>query len=184
MKRIILTIMLLLPAISFADDHPRKFWLNVDVAGEQWDNNSHRYGTNQQFGYKITDQWSVDVSQMFRVNPETDWTFQRLGVGASYKYKWFGVRVGIGQRYVRQGSNRFVDVTPSVNIPWTDKLSTSLSYTYRTSDPAETLYDTSNSVRFGASYKVSDALSLNAGVNRAFGAQNFVSPSLGVTMRF
>lgn len=184
MKRIILTIMLLLPAISFADDQPRNFWLNLGFAGEQWDNNTHRYGYTQQLGWKIDNNWSVDIANMWRVNPETDYTFQRIGVGAAYKYKWVSLRVGIGERYVRQGSNRFVDVTPSITVPLYDKLSGTLSYTYRTSDPADTLADTSNLVIAGLSYKVSDMFSLSTGLARSFGSQNFVAPNVGVTVRF
>lgn len=193
MKKSLLAVLLALSATPVMADHHNfahiQYTFRDTVAGQSSDTN--RQGVNFTVGRRITDSVTIDLGEQFRtekLNNDAGASTTRLEAGATYQY---GVtqnlavytRAATGHKFTTSDDYAYYSVEPGVKVAVTGELTARMGYRFR--DSYSNAYDEkTNTVRFGADYALAKNQTLTLGIDRSYGASEFVGYNFGYAVKF
>ena len=152
---------------------------------------TNRQGVNFTIGRKVLDNLTVDLGQQFRtesLNSDTGVNTTRLESGATYSYNLLPAvslytRGGLGQKFTSNQDYTYYSVEPGIKYALTDAVSVKAGYRFRDAFN-DTYNEKTNTVRFGAEYAVAKDQAVTLGVDRSYGASEFVGYNAGYVIKF
>jgi opacity protein-like surface antigen len=152
---------------------------------------TNRQGVNFTIGRKVLDNLTIDLGQQFRtesLNSDTGVNTTRLEAGATYQLGLtkdiaLYTRGGLGQKFTSNQDYTYYSVEPGIKYAVTDAVSVKAGYRFR--DAFNDAYnEKTNTVRFGAEYAVAKDQALTLGIDRSYGASDFVGYNAGYAIKF
>jgi len=159
------------------------------IADDKADTN--RQGVNFTVGRKVLDNLTIDLGEQFRterLNNDNGVSTTRLESGATYQYGLtkdiaLYTRGGLGYKVTSNQDYTYYSVEPGIKYILTDAISVKAGYRFR--DAFSDVYnEKTNTVRFGAEYAIAKDQSLTLGVDRSYGASEFVGYNAGYMVKF
>lgn len=159
------------------------------VAGQSGDTN--RQGVNFTVGRKVTDSITVDLGEQFRtekLNSDAGASSTRLEAGATYQYGLtqdvaLYTRAATGYKFTTNDDYAYYSVEPGVKVAVTGDLAVKAGYRFRDAY-SDSYNEKTNTVRFGAEYTVAKDQLVTVGVDRSYGASEFIGYNLGYVVKF
>ena len=151
----------------------------------------NRQGVNFTIGRKVLDNLTVDLGEQFRterLNNDAGVNTTRLEAGATYQYGLtkdisLYTRGGLGQKFTSSQDYTYYSVEPGIKYSLTDAVSVKAGYRFR--DAFNDAYnEKTNTVRFGAEYAIAKDQALTLGIDRSYGASDFVGYNAGYMIKF
>ena len=151
----------------------------------------NRQGVNFTIGRKVLDNLTIDLGEQFRterLNNDNGVSTTRLEAGATYQYgltKDIAVytRGGLGQKFTSNQDYTYYSVEPGIKYSLTDAVSVKAGYRFR--DAFSDAYnEKTNTVRFGAEYAIAKDQAVTLGVDRSYGASDFIGYNAGYMIKF
>ncbi len=152
---------------------------------------TNRQGVNFTIGRKVLDNLTIDLGQQFRterLNGDAGVNTTRLESGATYSYNLLPAvslytRGGLGYKTTSNQDYTYYSVEPGIKYALTDAVSVKAGYRFR--DAFNDSYnEKTNTVRFGAEYAVAKDQALTLGIDRSYGASDFVGYNAGYMIKF
>ncbi len=196
MKKILSAVALLVVSVGAMADQPitapdsfihGQYTFRDSIASDKEDPN--RQGINLTVGRNIGYGIQLDGGvQVRNENGAYGRDTTRLETGATYQ---FGLtqdvvlytRGALGYKLTDQEDSTYYSVEPGVRYQVTPALNLRAGYRYRTAF-SDSIFDKTNTVRFGAEYTLSKTQSLTAGVDRFYGDTETLGVNLGYVVRF
>lgn len=196
MKKILSAVALLVVSVGAMADQPitapdsfihGQYTFRDSIASDKEDPN--RQGINLTVGRNIGYGIQLDGGvQVRNENGAYGRDTTRLETGATYQ---FGLtqdvvlytRGALGYKLTDQEDSTYYSVEPGVRYQVTPALNLRAGYRYRTAF-SNSIFDKTNTVRFGAEYTLSKTQSLTAGVDRFYGDTETLGVNLGYVVRF
>jgi len=152
---------------------------------------TNRQGVNFTIGRKVLDNLTIDLGEQFRterLNGDAGVNTTRLESGATYTYGLVkGIelytRGGLGYKVTSNQDYTYYSVEPGIKYALTDALSVKTGYRFR-DEFFDSYNEKTNTVRLGAEYAIAKDQSLTLGVDRSYGASDFVGYNLGYMIKF
>ena len=147
------------------------------------ENKPNRKGINITTGHKLANNFQIDMSAQYReqngnnTNPST-----RLELGALPNNENVYLRAALGVKSDTD-SHLYYSLEPGIKWKLTDKLAARTGYRYRSAF-SDNQKDTTNTIRIGAEYALTDTQSITAGYDRSFGDSEFNGLSAGYAIKF
>ena len=159
------------------------------ISDNQGDPN--RQGVNFTLGRKITDSIQLDVSQQFRtekLNSDSGSSSNRLETGATYQ---LGVtsnvalytRGAVGEKFTDSTNYAYYSVENGIKTQLTNNWTTKVGYRYRDAF-SDSRNEKTNTVRLGAEYAIDKDQAITLGLDRSYGASDFVGYNAGYVIKF
>jgi len=152
---------------------------------------TNRQGVNFTIGRKVLDNLTIDLGEQFRterLNNDTGVSTTRLEAGATYQYGLtkdisLYTRGGLGQKFNSNQDYTYYSVEPGIKYSLTDAVSVKAGYRFR--DAFNDSYnEKTNTVRFGAEYAIAKDQAVTLGVDRSYGASDFIGYNAGYMIKF
>ncbi len=152
---------------------------------------TNRQGVNFTVGRKVLDNLTIDLGEQFRterLNGDNGVSTTRLETGATYSYNLLPAvslytRGGLGYKTTSTEDYTYYSVEPGIKYSLTDALAVRAGYRYRDAFN-DTYNEKTNTVRFGAEYAIAKDQALTLGVDRSYGASDFVGYNAGYVVKF
>lgn len=151
----------------------------------------NRQGVNFTVGRKVLDNLTIDLGEQFRterLNNDNGVSTTRLETGATYQYGLtkdiaLYTRGGLGYKVTSNQDYTYYSVEPGIKYTLTDALAVKAGYRFR--DAFSDAYnEKTNTVRFGAEYAIAKDQALTLGVDRSYGASDFIGYNAGYMIKF
>ena len=180
-------------AVALAEDGKNfahiQYTFRDTIADNKADTN--RQGVNFTIGRKVLDNLTVDLGQQFRtesLNSDTGVNTTRLEAGATYSYNLLPAvslytRGGLGQKFTSNQDYTYYSVEPGIKYAVTDAVSVKAGYRFRDAFN-DTYNEKTNTVRFGAEYAIAKDQALTLGIDRSYGASDFIGYNAGYMIKF
>jgi opacity protein-like surface antigen len=194
MKKSLLVSLALLASTSVMAEDAKNFahiqyTLRDTIADDKADPN--RQGVNFTLGRNIGNGITLDVGQQFRtekLNSNNGESTNRLEAGASYQYGLtkdisLYTRGAIGEKFTSLDDYLYYSIEPGVKAQVTKDLTAKVGYRYRDAFN-DTKDEKTNTVRFGAEYAIAKDQAVTLGVDRSYGASEFVGYNAGYVIKF
>ena len=151
----------------------------------------NRQGVNFTIGRRVLDNLTIDLGEQFRterLNNDNGVSTTRLETGATYSYNLLPAvalytRGGLGYKVTSNQDYTYYSVEPGVRYSVTDAVAVNVGYRFRDAF-SDAYVEKTNTVRFGASYAIAKDQALTLGVDRSYGASDFVGYNAGYMIRF
>ena len=152
---------------------------------------TNRQGVNFTIGRKVLDNLTIDLGQQFRterLNGDAGVNTTRLESGATYSYNLLPAvslytRGGLGQKFTSNQDYTYYSIEPGIKYALTDALAVKAGYRFRDAFN-DTYNEKTNTVRFGAEYAVAKDQALTLGIDRSYGASDFIGYNAGYMFKF
>ena len=152
---------------------------------------TNRQGVNFTIGRKVLDNLTIDLGEQFRterLNGDAGVNTTRLESGATYQLgltKDIAVytRGGLGYKTTSTEDYTYYSVEPGIKYSLTDALAVKAGYRYRDAF-SDAYIEKTNTVRFGAEYAIAKDQALTLGVDRSYGASDFIGYNAGYMIKF
>ena len=152
---------------------------------------TNRQGVNFTIGRKVLDNLTIDLGEQFRterLNGDAGVSTTRLESGATYQLgltKDIAVytRGGLGYKTTSTEDYTYYSVEPGIKYSLTDALAVKAGYRFRDAF-SDAYIEKTNTVRFGAEYTIAKDQALTLGVDRSYGASDFVGYNAGYMIKF
>lgn len=152
---------------------------------------TNRQGVNFTIGRKVLDNLTIDLGEQFRterLNGDAGVNTTRLESGATYQLgltKDIAVytRGGLGYKTTSTEDYTYYSVEPGIKYSLTDVLAVRAGYRFRDAF-SDSYIEKTNTVRFGAEYAIAKDQALTLGVDRSYGASDFVGYNAGYMIKF
>jgi opacity protein-like surface antigen len=194
-KSLIATLIagLLFGTVAMAEDGKNFAHIQYTFRDTVSDNkaDTNRQGVNFTVGRKVLDNLTIDLGEQFRterLNNDAGVSTTRLETGATYTYGLVkGIelytRGGLGYKVTSNQDYTYYSVEPGVKYALTDVVSVKAGYRFR--DAFSDAYnEKTNTVRFGAEYAVAKDQAITLGVDRSYGASDFIGYNAGYAIKF
>lgn len=194
MSKFLLAVLLAVTAVSARAEDSRNFahvqyTFRDTVAGQSGDTN--RQGVNFTVGRRVTDSVTIDLGEQFRtekLNSDNGANTTRLEAGATYQYGLTSdvalyARGATGYKFTTNQDYAYYSVEPGVKVAVTGDLSVRAGYRFRDSY-SDTYNEKTNTVRFGAEYTVAKDQTVTLGIDRSYGASEFIGYNFGYAVKF
>jgi opacity protein-like surface antigen len=194
-KTLIATLIagLLFGTVAMAEDSKNFAHIQYTFRDTVSDNkaDTNRQGVNFTVGRKVLDNLTIDLGEQFRterLNNDAGVSTTRLETGATYTYGLVkGIelytRGGLGYKVTSNQDYTYYSVEPGVKYALTDVVSVKAGYRFR--DAFSDAYnEKTNTVRFGAEYTVAKDQAITLGVDRSYGASDFIGYNAGYAIKF
>lgn len=153
--------------------------------------NPNRQGVNFTIGRKVLDNLTIDLGEQFRterLNSDDGKSTTRLEAGATYTYGLtkditLYTRGGLGYKVTSTDDYTYYSVEPGIKYSLTDALSVKAGYRFRDSFN-DSKNEKTDTVRFGAEYAIAKDQSLTLGIDRSYGASDFIGYNAGYQIKF
>lgn len=194
MKKFLALLALGLISTSVLADDPKNFahiqyTFRDAISDNKGDPN--RQGVNFTFGRKITDSVQLDIGEQFRterLNSDNGTSTTRLEAGATYQ---FGLtkdialytRGGLGYKVTSDQDYSYYSVEPGVRYSVSDALAVRAGYRYRDAF-SDSYVEKTNTVRLAAEYSIAKDQAITLGLDRSYGASDFVGYNAGYVIKF
>lgn len=151
----------------------------------------NRQGVNFTIGRKVLDNLTIDLGEQFRterLNSDNGTSTTRLEAGATYSYNLLPAvslytRGGLGYKITSTNDYTYYSVEPGIKYALTDTLAVKAGYRFR--DAFSDAYnEKTNTVRFGAEYAIAKDQALTLGIDRSYGASDFIGYNAGYMIKF
>jgi opacity protein-like surface antigen len=152
---------------------------------------TNRQGVNFTIGRKVLDNLTIDLGEQFRterLNNDAGVNTTRLEAGATYSYNLLPAvslytRGGLGQKFTSNQDYTYYSVEPGIKYALTDTLAVKAGYRFR--DAFSDAYnEKTNTVRVGAEYALAKDQALTLGIDRSYGASDFIGYNAGYMIKF
>jgi opacity protein-like surface antigen len=151
----------------------------------------NRQGVNFTLGRKITDSIQLDVNNQFRtekLNSDSGSSSNRLEAGATYQ---FGItsnvslytRGAVGEKFTDLNNYPYYSVEPGIKAQLTNNWATRVGYRYRDAF-SDSHIEKTNTLRLGAEYAIDKDQAITLGLDRSYGASDFVGYNVGYAVKF
>lgn len=152
---------------------------------------TNRQGVNFTIGRKVLDNLTIDLGEQFRterLNGDAGVNTTRLESGATYQLgltKDIAVytRGGLGYKTTSTEDYTYYSVEPGIKYSLTDALAVKAGYRFRDAF-SDAYIEKTNTVRFGAEYAIAKDQALTLGVDRSYGASDFIGYNAGYMIKF
>jgi len=194
MKKSLLVALALLASTSVMAEDAKNFahiqyTLRDTIADDKADPN--RQGVNFTLGRNIGNGITLDLGEQFRterLNSDNGVSTTRLESGATYQ---FGLtkdislytRGGLGYKVTSNQDYTYYSVEPGIKYSLTDALAVKAGYRFRDAF-SDAHIEKTNTVRFGAEYAIAKDQALTLGIDRSYGASDFVGYNAGYVVKF
>jgi opacity protein-like surface antigen len=151
----------------------------------------NRQGVNFTIGRKVLDNLTIDLGEQFRterLNNDNGVSTTRLETGATYSYNLLPAvslytRGGLGYKVTSNQDYTYYSVEPGIKYALTDTLAVKAGYRFRDAF-SDAYVEKTNTVRFGAEYAVAKDQALTLGIDRSYGASDFIGYNAGYMIKF
>jgi len=151
----------------------------------------NRQGVNFTIGRKVLDNLTIDLGEQFRterLNSDDGKSTTRLEAGATYTYGLtkdisLYTRGGLGYKVTSTSDYTYYSVEPGIKYSLTDALSVKAGYRFRDAF-SDSYNEKTNTVRLGAEYAIAKDQALTLGIDRSYGASDFIGYNAGYMIRF
>jgi hypothetical protein len=151
----------------------------------------NRQGVNFTLGRKVLDNLTIDLGEQFRterLNNDAGVSTTRLETGATYTYGLVkGIelytRGGLGYKVTSTDDYSYYSVEPGVKYTLTNALAVKAGYRFRDAF-SDSYNEKTNTVRVGAEYAIAKDQALTLGIDRSYGASDFVGYNAGYAIKF
>jgi opacity protein-like surface antigen len=152
---------------------------------------TNRQGVNFTLGRRVLDNLTIDLGEQFRterLNNDNGVSTTRLETGATYSYNLLPAvslytRGGLGYKVTSNQDYTYYSVEPGVRYSVTDAVSVKAGYRFRDAFN-DTYNEKTNTVRFGAEYALAKDQALTLGIDRSYGASDFIGYNAGYMIKF
>jgi hypothetical protein len=152
---------------------------------------TNRQGVNFTIGRKVLDNLTIDLGEQFRterLNNDAGVSTTRLETGATYSYNLLPAvslytRGGLGYKVTSNQDYTYYSVEPGVRYSVTDAVAVNVGYRFRDAF-SDAYVEKTNTVRFGASYAIAKDQALTLGIDRSYGASDFIGYNAGYMIKF
>jgi opacity protein-like surface antigen len=194
MKKSLLVSLALLASTSVMAEDAKNFahiqyTLRDTIADDKADPN--RQGVNFTLGRNIGNGITLDVGQQFRtekLNSNNGESTNRLEAGAAYQYGLtkdisLYTRGAIGEKFTSSDDYLYYSIEPGVKAQVTKDLTAKVGYRYRDAFN-DTKDEKTNTARIGVEYALAKDQAVTLGVDRSYGASEFVGYNAGYVIKF
>ena len=151
----------------------------------------NRQGVNFTIGRRVLDNLTIDLGEQFRterLNSDTGSSATRLEAGATYSYNLLPAvslytRGGLGYKITASDDYTYYSVEPGIRYAVTNDLAVRAGYRFRDAF-SDSYVEKTNTVRFGAEYAIAKDQALTLGIDRSYGASDFIGYNAGYQVRF
>jgi opacity protein-like surface antigen len=151
----------------------------------------NRQGVNFTLGRRVLDNLTIDLGEQFRterLNNDNGVSTTRLETGATYSYNLLPAvslytRGGLGYKVTSNQDYTYYSVEPGIKYALTDTLAVKAGYRFRDAF-SDAYVEKTNTVRFGAEYAVAKDQALTLGIDRSYGASDFIGYNAGYMIKF
>jgi opacity protein-like surface antigen len=151
----------------------------------------NRQGVNFTIGRKVLDNLTIDLGEQFRterLNNDNGVSTTRLETGATYTYGLVkGIelytRGGLGYKVTSTDDYSYYSVEPGVKYTLTNALAVKAGYRFRDAF-SDSYNEKTNTVRVGAEYAIAKDQALTLGIDRSYGASDFIGYNAGYAIKF
>jgi len=151
----------------------------------------NRQGVNFTLGRKVLDNLTIDLGEQFRterLNNDAGVSTTRLETGATYTYGLVkGIelytRGGLGYKVTSTDDYSYYSVEPGVKYTLTNALAVKAGYRFRDAF-SDSYNEKTNTVRVGAEYAIAKDQALTLGIDRSYGASDFIGYNAGYAIKF
>jgi hypothetical protein len=159
------------------------------VASDSQDTN--RQGVNFTVGRKLSDNVTVDLGEQFRtekLNNNDGVSTTRLESGVTYTYGLTNgvslyTRGGLGYKFTTNSDYSYYSIEPGAKLDLANGFVVKAGYRFR--DSFNNSYnEQTDTVRLGADYTLAKNQTLTLGVDRSYGASEFIGYNLGYLVKF
>jgi hypothetical protein len=152
---------------------------------------TNRQGVNFTLGRRVLDNLTIDLGEQFRterLNNDNGVSTTRLETGATYSYNLLPAvslytRGGLGYKVTSNQDYTYYSVEPGVRYSVTDAVAVNVGYRFRDAF-SDAYVEKTNTVRFGASYAIAKDQALTLGIDRSYGASDFIGYNAGYMIKF
>ena len=192
MKKLVLAVVLAMSATTaLAEDNfaHLQYTFRDTVADDK--GNPNRQGVNFTVGRKLTNNLTVDFGEQFRterLNSGEGSNTTRFESGASYTVGLmdnvdFYTRGGLGYKFTANDDYAYYSIEPGAKMAVTPQLSVRAGYRFRDSfDNSHN--EKTDTVRVGAEYTVAKNQLVTLGIDRSYGASEFIGYNAGYLVKF
>ena len=152
---------------------------------------TNRQGVNFTIGRKVLDNLTIDLGQQFRterLNGDAGVNTTRLESGATYQLGLtkdiaLYTRGGLGYKTTSTEDYTYYSVEPGIKYSLTDAVSVKAGYRFRDAF-SDTYNEKTNTARIGVEYALAKDQAVTLGVDRSYGASEFVGYNAGYVIKF